>query len=285
MKRRNEWEAWLATGIDLPADLADLRDELERLEQVYEQTKSAADVTPAAHSLIRDGADPADAVLRARTATAETVTADEQQKAAHLAVTGVRRRLHRAVAASRETLIANAAPVVADIIEQATPLAATLDKFGTVPDADQIARDGTPAELKAWRNLEALDQRLRTIRRAWLTTWRDACSGAGQHRGAQTAPRHHAPGVPGGLHVWADPHAVTDDKVRHGATVHVAAIARHHPQGRYRLAGLQQLTDLVASLDVEQPHGRRRRIRVYVPKQQPKRRNRRTEPQPSARFL
>lgn len=280
-----EWDAWDASGVELPDKVANAIGSLRHAEKVYADLPRP-DQPRTASRYIAEGLDATDAVERANLDRYERGGLIAKRDAARAAIVSARAGAARATAAHREQLIAAAAPKVDALLEEAVPPVAGLTgPDGTIPDVEQIARTGTAKQLDAWRRLDTLHHELARIRSAWFTSWYAATAKVGEMRDANRAPGAHKPQRPGGYHVWRTPSAVTDIAVRHGTRTHLANIAQHHEAGHYRLAGLAELTQIVESRPVVHPFHGRQYLGVYVDQEQPRTRPAPPRPTPSASFL
>lgn len=226
------WREVTGAGVKLPADLVALWSRLDELEAERDALGPAPEVV-AAPSLILRGSSIAEAVDAERHAAHAADVLTARQRAAGDALRLLGERVTRYVVEHRDELIVDhLRPVVADIVAQAVPLVGTLEPFAPTFDADEVAKWGTPAHLKAWRTALALQARLELCLAAWGASWKHATSTLA---GGEGLPGYLRIDAPGGVHAWERPEEVADHDVRDGRTTGVLHIAAAADAG-YRLA-------------------------------------------------
>ncbi|MEX2659711.1 MAG: hypothetical protein WD232_08440 [Acidimicrobiales bacterium] len=262
-----EPEAWKAAGgVTLPAELVKLYDRLERLEAEQVKVEAANAERENAVDLLLKGAGVDEAVTVARASEVNHELLTEKRKVAAQAVRLAREGVARWVGAHRDELIVDRLrPVVATVIADATKLLPKLDGYAPDYDPARIAEEAPPAVVAAYRESRTLNDTFGTLLTAWWSSWTRATST--QSGGAAQVPAHLRVDEPGGLHVWERPLEVTDTEIRDGRNHDVLAVATWAEVGGYRLAGGQEVLDIVQAGRVENPWivGEQHARRVIIP--------------------
>lgn len=203
----NEARAWMRAAEVAGAPLTPaVNERLERLAEVEAQAAGlpAPVEVPDVAELVARGTPLKDAYPEAeRMATAEAKKA-EQRADMKKAIALVRDRISRAVREGRESLILSLRPVVAELIEEARPLAATLEPFAPGYSAADVMHQGEPRHLKAFQAAAELERKFGACMAAWRSSYQS--DAAYQHPSTQGL-REIAP-----VHCYfANPGAVRDE--------------------------------------------------------------------------
>lgn len=260
---RHAWRFSADAGVTLPVELVAMYDRIDRLkaEQADLQAQDAEVVNPADAMLRGQSAADASGSAQASRQAAEELA--DRRRAVANAIGSAESLCARWIAEHREQLVTeHLRPAVAAVIAEARPHAETLARFAPTFEVARIAAEATPAETKAWRASRDLAGLLEILHACWLTTWKGATSQAT----GDTVPGYLTPDAPGGLHAWEHPERIEDPEVRDGRNRDPLAIALH-PDAGYRLAGGQELLDLVQRHETYMPHivGERMQRRVLLP--------------------
>jgi hypothetical protein len=261
-----ELAAWVAATevLDVPAELArlmaDHRAALGELERVTDALRDL-EAAPSVSARLSAGVEPETAVADADEDAAAAERTRKVVEEVTSFVASKERAVRRWIAAHRSALIADTlGPAVAELLDEAAPLVATLADYAPTFDDRSLVAKATPAELKAYRALEVLDDRLADILTAYLRTWMAATALTGG-AGGEKWPGWLRPSRAGGLHVWAAPELVDDLDVAYGADRRLVAVTYWHAQGgRYRLTTGRELSALDRKVALERPWGARRQI-------------------------
>jgi hypothetical protein len=170
----NEARAWIraveVAGVLLTPDVSA---RLERLAEVEAQAAGlpAPVEVPGVAELVASGTPLEKAYAEVeRIATAEAKKAEQREdveKAAELVRTGI----SRAVREDREGLILSLRPVVAELIEEARPHAATLEPFAPGYSAADVTHRGEPRHLKAFQAAAELERTFGACMAAWRSSY------------------------------------------------------------------------------------------------------------------
>jgi len=172
----NEARAWMRAAEVAGAPLTpDVSARLERLADVEEQAAAlpAPVEVPGVAELVATGTPLEKAYTEAeRLATAEARKA-EQRKVVQEALDIARNGINRAVREDREGLILSLRPTVTELIDEARPLAATLEPFAPGYSSADIVRRGEPRHLKAFQAAAELEQKFGACMAAWRSSYQN----------------------------------------------------------------------------------------------------------------
>jgi hypothetical protein len=267
-----ELAAWIAAAevLEVPAELArlleDFRSATGELERVTDALRDL-EAAPTVSTRLAAGVDAETAVAAADEDAAAAERTRKVVEEVSGFVTSRERAVRRWIAAHRSALIADTlSPAVAEILDEATPLVDTLAVYAPTFDDRALVAKASAPELKAWRALEILDDRLALLLAAYVRTWHAATALTGG-AGGEKWPGWLRPSRAGGLHVWAAPELIDDLDVAYGADRRLAVVAYWHARGgRYRLATARDLLALERHHALEHPWGARSQIAgVLVP--------------------
>jgi len=248
----SEVDGWIRAAITPPAELAGLIANLTRLEAQYEVVAAqvAGEIDVIAETV--RGLDPLDSVRDARELEEQAADLVESQRVAHGAVKRLQSEIGFWAARNRKLLVDLANERAQAIIVKAAPLAAKLSDAAPAYDPAAIAAHATKPQLDAWREILDLDTQFQTLLEATMGTWWAATTRQGQAPGAERLPGTLRASKPGGVHVWARPHDVTELDVRDGRDTRLVSIVRWADIGGWRLS-IQAVLDLASTTPLTNP--------------------------------
>jgi hypothetical protein len=249
----------------LPADVWELLHECDRIEAELEELSKPAPAVEAS-KLVLAGKTSSEAQKEVNAAHEEAERKLNESIALRDALQVAERRVVKWFDAPgrRDALIEGPLrDAVAAVIAEAEPLAAKLK--GIKLSSKSVAHRATPAQLSAWRDSEAVSEKLFALRRAWSSSWAQAVRLGSSDR-VHLAPLW-MPSKLGGVFVWRDPLAVEDADVRDGRKRGALSICRWHDRGQYRLVSPREMNALEGPFENPWVQGERsRRRRSLIPK-------------------
>lgn len=172
-----EARAWLraadTAGVELPAEVAEARDNMTRLEAELAALPQV-EKPPTAAQLAASGLSLDKATAEHERLTMEMARRKSVLDSASPAIRLARGRLSRLVAEQRDDLIVGIRPTLTALVDEARPLAHELAAFAPKYDAEAIARKATPKQLKAFQNAVELETKFGALMAAWRSSFKAA---------------------------------------------------------------------------------------------------------------
>jgi hypothetical protein len=259
-----EVTAWLraeeVAGVTLPAPVANEAANLARIEAELATLPSSAEIPTAAQLVANDGMGLAEAATEVERITAEAMRARETYRTAAKARDLARARLNRAAAEHREAIIVeHLRPVMAELVTEARPLAATLAPFHPRFDDGTIDRKATPVQIKAWRASLEMEGRFGAGIAAWRASHKATLRMGGLASPAQVRRFDPRWLEPASYLFWSAPEYVANPALngtlfdRYGRPVAIRptllGVASEPEEAGFRLPTVRELHELYVALE------------------------------------